>query len=295
VVYAVGAMSDRCLGIPGEDLAGSCAAVDFVAWYNGHPDYADREFDLSRERAVIVGNGNVALDVARILVSDVDSLEETGIADHALEMSRDSNIREVVVLGRRGPAQAAYTNPEFLALRSLPGVDIVIDPDEAELDSHSRALIESGEVEPSVRIKAQLAQDIAKTPVKDAPKRIVFRYFASPVEILGEDPLTGLRVVRNELTEGDDGIVRATPSDQTETIDTTLVLRSIGYLGTAVQGVPPFDTDRGTVPHDGGRVVEPETGEAVTSVYVTGWIKRGPSGQIGTNKKCAADTVAALL
>ncbi|ORM38326.1 hypothetical protein BFL43_00045 [Williamsia sp. 1135] len=159
----------------------------FVAWYNGHPDYANRAFDLSSERAIIIGNGNVALDVARILVSNVDQLDLTDIADHASAALRDSNIREVVIVGRRGPAQAAYTNPEFLALRSLPDVDIVIDPAHADLDPHSQRWIDSGEAEPSVRIKAELAQEMSSAPLKDSKKRIVFRYLESPVEILGEE------------------------------------------------------------------------------------------------------------
>lgn len=294
VIYAVGALSDRHLGVPGEDLPGSYAATEFVAWYNGHPDYANRAFDLSSERAIIIGNGNVALDVARILVSNVDQLDLTDIADHASAALKNSNIREVVIVGRRGPAQAAYTNPEFLALRSLPDVDIVIDPAHADLDPHSQRWIDSGEAEPSVRIKAELAQEMSSAPLKDSKKRIVFRYLESPVEILGEERVTGVRVVRNVLTEDSDGSLRAEASDQNETIEGGLVLRSIGYRGTAITGVP-FDEARGTIPNASGRVVEPETGNPVTGVYATGWIKRGPSGVIGTNKKCAADTVEALL
>jgi ferredoxin--NADP+ reductase len=294
VIYAVGASSDRHLGVPGEDLPGSHAATEFVAWYNGHPDYATREFDLSSERAVIVGNGNVALDVARILVSDVDELDKTDIADHAIAALRESKIREVVVVGRRGPAQAAYTNPEFLALKNLPDVDIVIEPQDAALDPHSQHLIDSGAVEPSVRIKAELAQKFSQTPLSGAPKRIVFRYLESPVEILGDEHVRGLRVVRNVLTESAEGTLRAEGSDQTEVIDTGLILRSIGYRGTPLQDVP-FDDGRGIIPNLDGRVVDPATGEPLSGVYATGWIKRGPSGVIGTNKKCAADTVRHLL
>ncbi|QSE87507.1 FAD-dependent oxidoreductase (plasmid) [Rhodococcus pseudokoreensis] len=294
VIYAVGALSDRHLGVPGEDLPGSYAATEFVAWYNGHPDYANRQFDLSSERAVVIGNGNVALDVARILVSDVDQLDLTDVADHAIAALRNSNIREVVIVGRRGPAQAAYTTPEFLALRSLPDVDIVIDSAHADLDPHSQRWIDSGEAEPSVRIKAELAHEMSSARLKDAKRRIVFRYLESPVEILGEERVAGVRVVRNVLTEDSDGSLRPEASDQFETIEGGLVLRSIGYRGTAIAGVP-FDEARGTFPNTGGRVIDPETGDVVTGVYATGWIKRGPSGVIGTNKKCAADTVEALL
>ncbi|SEB46523.1 FAD-dependent oxidoreductase [Rhodococcus jostii] len=295
VIYAVGAPGDRRLGVPGEDLPGSHAATEFVAWYNGHPDFVDRRFDLSCERAVIVGNGNVALDVARILVTDPDELEKTDMADHAIAALRKSNIREVVVLGRRGPAQAAYTNPEFLALTNLADVDVVIDPAEAELDEHSIRLIESGAVEPSVRIKAELAERVAGTQATGAAKRIVFRYLESPVEVVGdEQQVTGLTIVRNVLNEGPDGSLLATPGDQTELIEAGLVLRSIGYRGSSTVDVP-FDEVRGVIPNDEGRVLEPSTGAPVPGVYTAGWIKRGPSGVIGTNKKCAADTVERLI
>jgi ferredoxin/flavodoxin---NADP+ reductase len=295
VIYAVGAPGDRRLGIPGEDLPGSHAATEFVAWYNGHPDFVDRQFDLSGERAVIVGNGNVALDVARILVTDPGELEKTDMADHAIAALKKSNIREVVVLGRRGPAQAAYTNPEFLALINLADVEVVIDPADAVLDEHSIRLIESGAAEPSVRIKAELAARVAGTPATGAAKRIVFRYLNSPVEVVGDEHrATGLRIVRNVPSAGPGGSVLATPGDQTELIEAGLVLRSIGYRGNSTADVP-FDETRGVIPNDEGRVVDPSTGVTVPGVYTAGWIKRGPSGVIGTNKKCAADTVARLL
>ncbi|WP_221282616.1 FAD-dependent oxidoreductase [Prescottella equi] len=293
VIYAVGASSDRALGVPGEDLPGSHAATEFVAWYNGHPDYADRTFDLSGERAVIVGNGNVALDVARILTMDPDDLAKTDIADHALKALRSSNIREVVLLGRRGPAQAAYSNPEFLALGDLPGVDVVIDEAEAELDSRSRALIDAGETEPAVAMKVRLAQEYARRTPTPGNKRIVFRYLTSPTEILGAERVEGLTVVANELVEDASGGLAAHPTGRTEHIDAALVLRSIGYRGRPIAGVP-FDERRGVVPNDRGRVVA-GAGEPVDGVYVTGWIKRGPSGVIGTNKTCAKETVARIV
>ncbi|GAB2639367.1 FAD-dependent oxidoreductase [Prescottella soli] len=292
VIYAVGASSDRALGIPGEDLPGSHAATEFVAWYNGHPDYADRTFDLSGERAVIVGNGNVALDVARILTADPDDLAKTDIADHALEALRRSNIREVVLLGRRGPAQAAYTNPEFLALGDLPGVDVVIDPAEAALDPASQALLDGG-VEPAVVMKVRLAQEFSQRTPAPGNKRIVFRYLTSPTEILGADRVDGLTVVANELVEDASGGLTAHPTDDAERIDTSLVLRSIGYRGRPLAGVP-FDDRRGVIPNDRGRVVV-GAGEPLDGVYVTGWIKRGPTGVIGTNKTCARETVARIV
>ncbi|MFD9664255.1 FAD-dependent oxidoreductase [Rhodococcus sp. NPDC059968] len=294
VIYAVGAPGDRRLGVEGEDLPGSHAATEFVAWYNGHPDFADRRFDLSHERAVIVGNGNVALDVARILVTDPDELHRTDMADHAVEALRKSKVREVVVLGRRGPAQAAYTNPEFIALTNLDGVDIVIDPADAELDEHSRALIDSDAIEPSVRIKAELAESVAATSTTGKAKRIVFRYMASPVAVVGDECVNGLRIARNTLSAGPAGMLLATPGSETEIVETGLVLRSIGYRGNATVDLP-FDDSLGIIPNEGGRVVDPATGAALKGVYTAGWIKRGPSGVIGTNKKCASDTVARIL
>ncbi|ATQ28730.1 FAD-dependent oxidoreductase [Rhodococcus ruber] len=286
VVYATGASADRSLGIPGEDLPGSHAATEFVAWYNGHPDYADRVFDLSGERAVLVGNGNVALDVARILTMDVDELARTDIADHALEALRRSNIREVVLLGRRGPAQAAYSNPEFLALGDLNGVDVVVDESELDLDPASAELAAA---DPAVAMRMRLAREYARREPRPGNKRIVFRYLVSPTAIEGTDRVTGLRAVRNELIPGDDGALVARPTEQTLHLDAQLVLRSIGYRGVPLPGVP-FDERRAIVPNEDGRV----TG-AGPGVYVAGWIKRGPSGVIGTNKACAKETVAALL
>ncbi|WP_137724909.1 FAD-dependent oxidoreductase [Prescottella subtropica] len=293
VIYAVGASADRTLGIPGEDLPGSHAATEFVAWYNGHPDYADRTFDLSGERAVIVGNGNVALDVARILAADPDDLAKTDIADHALKALRDSNIREVILLGRRGPAQAAYTNPEFLALGDLPGVDVVVDPAELQLDEHSQALLDSGDVEPAITMKVRLALEFSQRTPTPGNKRIVFRYLTSPTEVDGDERVAGLTVVANGLVENAAGGFTARPTDRAERIDTTLVLRSIGYRGRPIPGIP-FDERRGVVPNDRGRVVLDE-GNALPGVYVTGWIKRGPNGVIGTNKTCAKETVARII
>jgi ferredoxin--NADP+ reductase len=294
VIYAVGASSDRRLDIPGEDLPGSHAATEFVAWYNGHPDYADREFDLSGERAVIVGNGNVAIDVARVLTMDIAELATTDIADHALEALRHSNIREVVLLGRRGPAQAAYSTPEFLALGELENVDVVIDPAELELDELSARLLESGEYEPSTEFKVQLAREFAERTNTPGRKRIVFRYLASPTALLGTDRVEAVTVARNELVAGTDGSPSARPTADSEALEASLVLRSIGYRGRPLAGVP-FDERRGTIPNDNGRVLESAGGAPVDGVYVTGWIKRGPSGVIGTNKACAKETVRGLL
>lgn len=292
VIYAVGASSDRRMGVPGEDLPGSHSATEFVAWYNGHPDFADRTFDLSGERAVIVGNGNVALDVARVLTVDPDELAKTDIADHALEALRQSNIREVVVLGRRGPLQAAYTSPEFLALAHLKGVDVVVDETDLELDHASQAIVDDPQVEPSLALKYTLAQEYADGRRAEGNKRIVFRYLTSPIALTGTERVESIEIVHNELFE-EDGQLVARPTDRTETIDTSLVLRSIGYRGERV-GELPFDERRGVVPNEHGRVIG-EDGTMLSGVYVSGWIKRGPRGVIGSNRTDSEETVELLL
>ncbi|MGV9675332.1 FAD-dependent oxidoreductase [Nocardia sp. NPDC003482] len=291
VIYAVGASTDRRLGVPGEELPGSHSATEFVAWYNGHPDFAERTFDLSGERAVIVGNGNVALDVARVLTLSPDELAKTDIADHALDALRQSNIREVVVLGRRGPVQAAYTSSEFLALGYLKGVDVVIDPAELELDPHSRALLDDPDAEPSLVLKYKLAQEYAAKTPDPANKRIVFRYLASPTAVTGDGRVEALEFAHNELAD-EDGTLVARTTDRTETIPASLVLRSIGYRGEPVPDLP-FDERAGIIPNEGGRVLA--DGEPLTGVYVAGWIKRGARGVIGSNRVDAAQTVDHLL
>src|SRR5690606_38428177 len=291
VIYAVGAAADRRMNVPGEDLPGSHSATEFVAWYNGHPDYAERTFDLSGERAVIVGNGNVALDVARVLTVDPDELAQTDIADHALAALRRSNIREVVVLGRRGPLQAAYTSPEFMALAHLKGVDVIIDDAELELDHVSQALLDDPEVEPSLELKYTLAKEYAATTPTEGNKRIVFRYLASPTAVLGEEKVEGLEFGRNELVQLDGQLI-AQPTGQTDRLDASLVLRSIGYKGRPVPDLP-FDDNRAVVPNDKGRVLA--DGEVVPGVYVSGWIKRGPRGVIGSNRVDSQETVEQLI
>jgi ferredoxin--NADP+ reductase len=284
VIYATGAAGDRRLGIPGEDLPGSHAATEFVAWYNGHPDHADRHFDLSGERAVVVGNGNVALDVARMLTLDPNELAKTDIADHALEALQESNIREVVVLGRRGPVQAAYSTSEFLALGYLPGVDVVIDETELVLDPVSQAVLESPDVDASLHLKMELAREYSAAPANGANKRIVFRYLASPTELRGIDGVESVALVHNEL----DGDLRAHPTTSTEVLATSLVLRSVGYRGEPVTGLP-FDAERGVIDNVYGRVA------GVGGVYTAGWIKRGPRGVIGTNRGDSRETVTMLI
>lgn len=290
VLYAVGATGDRALGVPGAELIGSHSAREFVAWYNGHPDHADATFDLAHERAVIIGNGNVALDVARILVSDPDRLARTDIADHALQALRDSKVREVVVVGRRGPLEAAFTTKELLGLADLTGVGLVADPGEIEISADARSRIEH--CESSVELyKADLLAELS-SPSTQKDRRITLRFLHSPVEVLGPDRVTGVRFVRNELVvDGERMGARATTD--TEEIPCGLVFRSVGYFGQPVDGLP-FDDARGVIPHENGRVHE-SGGDRLPGLYVTGWIKRGPNGVIGSNKRCARETVAALL
>jgi len=290
IVYATGAPTDRPLGIAGEQLPGSWPATEFVGWYNGHPDHPDLPFDLGCQRAVVIGNGNVALDVARMLTLSHDELARTDIADHALDALKHSRISEVVVVGRRGPAQAAFTHPELLELGELADADVIVD--EAELE---RALAVAG---PQLDTRAQrivaTLRDYAARPPHGRRRRIVLRFLLSPVELVGDDRrgVAEVRLVRNELRPGPDGGLRAEPTDELETIPAGLVLRAIGYRGVPLAGVP-FDERTGTIANDRGRVLGPDGprhGE-----YAVGWIKRGPTGIIGTNKKDAQETVDAIF
>ncbi|HUZ84597.1 MAG TPA: FAD-dependent oxidoreductase, partial [Gaiellales bacterium] len=295
VVYATGSSDDNRLGIPGEDRPGSHAATHFVAWYNGHPDAADHEYDLSPARAVVIGNGNVALDVARMLVLHPDELRPTDTADHAIAALERSGVREVVVLGRRGPVQAAFTNPELRELIDLQRAGVVVEDEELALDPRSAAYLADG-ADATARRNVEILRDYAQRGPKPGSHRIVLRFLCSPVEILGEGEhgaVTGVRVARNRIEPDQHGNLRAVATDRHELIDCGLVLRSIGYRGRRVDDVP-FDPRRGLIRNQGGRVVA-EDGSRLPGEYVVGWIKRGPSGVIGTNKKDAADTVARIL
>jgi ferredoxin--NADP+ reductase len=293
VVYATGAQTDKSLGIPGEDLPGSWAATEFVAWYNGHPDYREREFDLSVPRAVVIGNGNVAADVTRILALSTSELERTDVADHALEALRESRVEEVVVLGRRGPAQAAFTSAELRELGNLDGVDLRVSGD-LELDPVSRTwLDEEGTF--TARKNVQLLREFARRPPRDdARRRIELRFLSSPVEIRGTGRVEAIDVRRNEIVRTDDGSLRARPTDApVETIECGLVLRSVGYRAVPLPDVP-FDERYFVLPNERGRVLAPD-GEALPGVYAVGWIKRGPTGILGTNKRDAYETVSCLV
>jgi ferredoxin/flavodoxin---NADP+ reductase len=292
IIYAVGAQTDRRMGIPGEDLPGSWAATEFVAWYNGHPDYRDLEFDLSCERAVVVGNGNVAADVARMLALTREELAQTDVADHALDVLAESGIREIVVLGRRGPAQAAFTNPELLELGEMTDADVFVEPRDIEVDPLSRAWLESGAASSTQRKNVEILTGYAGRAPEGKRRRIVLRFLVSPLELLGTERVEGIRICRNELRDEGTGL-RACSTDTIEELGCGIVFRSIGYRGTPVQGLP-FDEASGTIPHEAGRILD-EQGAQLRGDYVVGWIKRGPTGIIGTNKRDAQETVDELF
>jgi ferredoxin--NADP+ reductase len=294
VLYTTGASRDRRLGIPGEDLRGSWPATEFVGWYNGHPDHGEMEYDLQTSRVVVVGNGNVAVDVARMLVLPREEHAVTDIADHALEVLSSGGVQEVVVLGRRGPAQAAYTTPELRELGELTDADVIVDPRDVELDAGSAAWLASDAADETARKNVEVATAYAARTPTGKPKRVILRFLASPVEILGSEHVTGVRIVHNELVTGEDGSQRARATGEEEIIECGMVLRSVGYRGTPVAGVP-FDERAATIANVAGRVVDPDGDAPLPGVYTAGWIKRGPSGVIGTNKKCANETVAHLL
>jgi len=284
VVYAVGAQSDRALNIPGEELAGSIAAVDFVGWYNAHPKFEEATPDLSGARAVVVGNGNVALDVARILVTDPDMLGQTDIADHALESLRPCGVDEVVVIGRRGPLQTAFTTLELRELGELENVDVIVDPAQLEGVSDEDAAAAGKTTKQNINV----LRDYAKRSPRPGHRRIVLRFMTSPIEIKGDDRVEKIVLGRNELATDATGRVSANDTGEREELPVQLVVRSVGYRGVPTPGLP-FDEQTATIPNSGGRV------DGSRNEYVVGWIKRGPTGVIGTNKKDSQDTVDTLL
>lgn len=295
VLFATGAQTDRHMGIPGEELAGSHGATEFVAWYNGHPDYRDHQFDLSTKRAAVVGVGNVAIDVARILVRTPEELEKTDMAAHALEAFRHSRIEEVYLLGRRGPAQAAFTNPEVKEIGDLSDADIIVRPDEVQLDPVSQAQVDAAD-DRTVLKKIEVLQGYALRKPQGKHRRLHVRFLVSPIELLGDSAgrVVGMRLMRNRLVDAGNGSVTAEPTGVVEELEVGLVFRSVGYKGVPLPDVP-FDERRGVIPNDHGRVIHPESNAPVPAVYVAGWIKRGPSGVIGTNKPDSTDSVASML
>ncbi|HEY0872422.1 MAG TPA: FAD-dependent oxidoreductase, partial [Vicinamibacterales bacterium] len=294
VLFATGAQTDRHMGIPGEDLPGSHAATEFVAWYNGHPDYRTCRFDLSVERAAVIGVGNVAVDVARILMRTPEELEKTDMAAYALEALRESRIREVFLLGRRGPAQAAFTNPELKELGELRDADVIVRPDEVQLDPVTQAVVEAAS-DRALSKKIEILQGYAARTPEGKPRRLHMRFLVSPVEVIGDSQgrVAGLRLVRNRLVASSTGSITAEPTGEFETLDVGLVFRSVGYRGVGLPGIP-FDERKGVIPNEKGRVID-AAGRPLSGIYVAGWIKRGPSGVIGTNKPDSAETVAAMM
>jgi len=290
VIYAFGAQSDRRMGIPGEDLPGSWPATEFVAWYNGHPDFQDLDFDLAVERVAIVGVGNVAVDVARMLGLTPEELAPTDTTDAAIAAIAGAGIKEIVMLARRGPVQAAFTTPELIELGELAGCDIVVDPADLELDPASEAAL-AGDTNATRNL--EVMREYAARPLAGHPRRIVIRFLVSPVALVGDTQVEAVELVRNRLEADDAGRIRAVPTDDHETLPCGLVFRSVGYRGVALAEVP-FDESRGTIRNVDGRVVD-ESGAVVRGVYCAGWIKRGPTGVIGTNKKDATETVGHLF
>jgi ferredoxin/flavodoxin---NADP+ reductase len=295
IVYCTGAQTDRRMGIPGEDLAGSHPATEFVAWYNGHPDYRDCVFDLSQESVAVVGVGNVAVDVVRILCRTPEELATTDIADYALEALKKSRVKEVYLLGRRGPAQAAFTNPEIRELGELPDADISADPAEVELDPLSRAAVERSQDRATVK-KVDILREYAQRPAAGRSRRLVLRFLVSPVELIGDDAgrVAAMRLVRNELYATSTGALQPRATDRFETIPVGLVFRSVGYRGVPLASVP-FNESWGVILNDKGRVLDPGTKQPLVGEYTAGWIKRGPTGVIGTNKPDAAETVECMF
>jgi ferredoxin--NADP+ reductase len=284
VIYAVGAQSDRLLNIPGEQLPGSVAAVDFVGWYNAHPHFEQMSPDLSGARAVVVGNGNVAVDVARMLVTRPDVLALTDIADHALESLRPCSVEEVLLIGRRGPLQSAFTTLELRELGELEGVDVVVDPAQLEGISDDDAAA-AGKI---AKQNMKVLRDYASRAARPGHRRIILRFFTSPIEIKGDGKVESIVLGRNEVVSDDSGRMMAKDTGSREEMPAHLVVRSVGYRGVPTPGLP-FDETGGTIPNTAGRVA------GSRNQYVVGWIKRGPTGVIGTNKKDSQDTVDTLL
>jgi ferredoxin--NADP+ reductase len=291
VIYAVGAAGARPLNIPGEELPGCVSAPTFVGWYNGHPDHVGSAIDLSGDRAVVIGNGNVALDCARMLMLTARQLRGTDAADHAVRDLAHSTIAEAVVVGRRGPVQAAFTTPELRELGELES-EIIVEPRDIELDPASRAWLEAGERVTGIRRNLEVLTGYAERPRSAAGRRIVLRFLRSPVEIRGDGRVEEIVLERNVLLTDSAGRIGTVATGERETLRCGLVVSAIGYIGTPLPELP-YDRHRGIVPSLGGRVLD--GAGRMTAEYVAGWIRRGPSGVIGTNKKCAQEAADVLL
>lgn len=291
VVVTVGSPTDRRLAIPGEDLLGSMSATEFVAWYNSHPDFRDLEVPLAAKTAVIIGVGNVAIDVTRVLAKTVAELGETDIADHALERLADSTVEDIVIVGRRGPAEAKFTTKELRELGELANADIFVREEELEVGEASLAAI-AGDVNAMKNL--EVLRDFAKQTPEGKPRRVHIRFLLSPLELRGNGHVSSVLFGKNRLEERQGGGLAAVATGETEEFPAELVFRSVGYQGTALADIP-FDERAGVIPNEAGRVLTARGGAPVPGLYVAGWIKRGPSGVIGTNKACAMETVASLL
>jgi ferredoxin/flavodoxin---NADP+ reductase len=294
IVYTVGAQTDRSLNIPGEDLKGSHSATEFVAWYNGHPYYRDLKFDLSQPTVTIVGVGNVAVDVARILCRTVEELKETDIADYALEALAKSKVKHVVMLGRRGPAQAAFSFPELKELGKMHDAQVRVLAEEVELDDLTKKHMAENP-DTTAQKKVEQLQTLAAAPDAGKSRDLTIRFLVSPTNITEKDGrVAGVDIVHNELYETDDGTMRPRATEKTEHLDCGLIFRSVGYQGVALEGVP-FHTRWAVIPNEKGRVTEDESHKQLDGEYCAGWIKRGPTGLIGTNKGDAIETVVCML
>ena len=290
VIYAFGSRTDRHLNIIGETLPGSHAATEFVGWYNGHPDYRHHQFDLTSKRVAIIGMGNVAIDCARILCQDPENLAKTDIAQHALEALRQSEVEEVFLIGRRGPVQAAFTPAEVRELLHLPKVDAVMRASDLELDDHSKE--ELSKASRNTKLNLEILQQIHDQGDRGNPRKLHLCFLISPTKIEGSEKVEGLELVHNEIVK-EGGVLRAKATDEVMHLDVDMIFRSIGYMGEAIPGLP-FDDRRGTLPNDQGQLLDGVDGKLLNQEYTAGWIKRGPSGVIGTNKQDATETVSRL-
>ncbi|MEM7027927.1 MAG: FAD-dependent oxidoreductase [Pseudomonadota bacterium] len=291
VIITSGAESDRKLGIAGEQLTGSHTATEFVGWYNGHPDYRDREFDLTHETAVIIGQGNVAIDVARILSKTIDELKHTDIAQHALDVLAESKIKNIHVIGRRGPAQAKFTPKELREFGSLDDCDPIINKTDLILNTESQVELEDRTNISHKKTYEHLCEFAERISDANKKRQCKFHFLLSPVELIGEEKLEKIVFEKNQLT-GEALKQSAVGTGENIEMEAGILFRSIGYLGVAIAGVP-FNEKWGTIENKLGRVTD--EGNHVPQLYTAGWIKRGPSGIIGTNRACSAETVSCLL
>ncbi len=294
IIFTSGSPNDRRLNIPGEDLKNSHTATEFVAWYNCHPDYHEHDFDLSQENVAVIGVGNVAMDVARILSRTPEELAQTDIAPYAETALNQSGVKNIYILGRRGPVQAAFTAPEIKELGEMAGADIIVSPDEAKLDPFSQKALE--QADRAVKQKVDIVQQYAQREPKGKAKKLILRFLVSPVELIGDDrgAAVAMRLVKNELYQRDQGSLRSRATDQYEEIPIGLVFRSVGYRGIPLPDIP-FNEDRDVILNEKGRVLQPSRSTPLRGVYTAGWIKRGPSGVIGTNKPDSVETVKGML